>query len=152
MKILIVCTGNTCRSPMAEGLLKQIAGDDASVQVLSGGLFANAGEPVSGNAAQAMREMGIDISAHTAKNIHVAVVQEADLILTMTQAHEDLILRMFGVEAADKTYTLLEYIGEDGDVIDPFGQDLEHYRRCAGMLKGALQKAYEKIRSENGGV
>lgn len=152
MNVLIVCTGNTCRSPMAEGLLKKIADNDDSVHVLSGGLFANAGEPVSENAARAMAERGIDISAHTAKNIHAAVVQEADLILTMTQAHEDLILRMFGVEAADKTYTLLEYIGEEGDVVDPFGQDLEHYRQCAAMLNDALQKVYDKIRSENGGV
>ena len=145
MNILLVCTGNTCRSPMAEAILKQIAGQDRSVQVLSGALAAAEGMPASENAVLAMQEMGLDISAHTAKNIHV---READLILTMTQAHKRALIQLFGSEAEKKTFALLEYIGQPGDIADPFGQDLDAYRACAAQLNDALTKVYDKIRSE----
>ena len=152
MKIVIVCTGNTCRSPMAEALLRQIAGGDGSTQVISGGLFAAEGAGASENAVRAMREMGLDISAHTAKNINASVVRAADLILTMTRAHRDVLLELFGPAAAQKTYPLLEYIGEAGDVADPYGQDLARYKSCAKLLERALKKAYEKMRGEQGGI
>ena len=137
---------------MAEALLKQIAGGDGSTQVISGGLFAAEGEHASENAVRAMQEMGLDISAHTAKNINASVVREADLILTMTRAHRGLLLELFGPQAASKTYALMDYIGEAGDVADPYGQDLAHYKSCAKMLESALKKAYEKMRREQGGL
>lgn len=137
---------------MAEALLKQIAGGDGSTQVISGGLFAAEGECASENAVRAMQEMGLDISAHTAKNINASVVREADLILTMTRAHRGLLLELFGAQAASKTYALMDYIGETGDVADPYGQDLAHYKSCAKMLESALKKAYEKMRREQGGL
>lgn len=137
---------------MAEALLKRIAGEDDSMQVLSGGLFAAEGARASENAVRAMQDMGLDISAHTAKNINASVVHEADLILTMTRAHRNLLLELFGSQAESKTYALMDYIGAAGDVADPYGQDLAHYKSCAKMLEDTLKKAYERIRGEQGGL
>lgn len=70
------------------------------------------------------------------------------MILTMTQAHKRALIQLFGPEAEKKTFGLLEYIGQPGDIADPFGQDLDAYRACAAQLKDALAKVYDKIRSE----
>lgn len=147
MNILIVCTGNTCRSPMAEGILKSMISPDDGIEVISGGIFANEGERVSENAVKALEEMGIDISTHTAHNLNKDVVRDADLILTMTGSHKDILCAMYGEDAAKKTYTLCEYAGKDGDIGDPYGQSPEVYRQCAAEMCDALKKVYEKIRS-----
>lgn len=146
MNILLVCTGNTCRSPMAEGILKKLASGDRRFHILSGGLFAMEGEPASTNAVQALSEMGIDISAHTAKNVHEQVIRDADLILTMTQAHKDMLIARFGREAAQKTDTLMSYAGMGTDVADPFGAGIDVYRQCAKTLEAALTAAFDKMR------
>ncbi len=148
INVLIVCTGNTCRSPMAEGILKKMLGGDDSVEVLSGGLMAHEGERVSEDAVEVLAAMNIDISSHTAKNINGDVVRDADLILTMTQAHKDMICAVYGPDAAKKTYTICEYAHFDGEIADPFGLGIKVYRHCAEELEGALEKALERIRAE----
>lgn len=147
MNILFVCTGNTCRSPMAEGILKSMLSEKDNIQVLSGGIFAPQGAGASENAILAMREKGIDISAHTAQNINSDVIGESDLILAMTSSHKQMIIAAFGDEARDKVYTVCEYADTDGDISDPYGGDIECYKMCADMLEDAIGKIYDKIRS-----
>lgn len=147
MNILFVCTGNTCRSPMAEGILKSMLSEKDNIQVLSGGIFAPQGAGASENAILAMREKGIDISAHTAQNINPDVIGEADLILTMTHSHKQMLIAAFDDEIKDKVYTVCEYADMDGDISDPYGGDIVCYKECAGMLSDAIGKIYDKIRS-----
>lgn len=92
VKVLFVCTGNTCRSPMAEGILKHGC---ECCDVLSAGIHAPDGSPASENAARVMQQRGVDISGHRAATVTASVMQEADVVLTMTGAHKQALQQMF---------------------------------------------------------
>lgn len=151
MNILFVCTGNTCRSPMAEGLFKKIAGDndfECELNIYSGGMNANEGEGANPKAVAVLEEYDVDISEHRAKNVDAQTIADADLILTMTASHKDMLLYLFGGAAEEKTFTLLEYAGENGDIADPYGGDINVYKKCAKEIYDALLKVNEAVRSE----
>lgn len=140
MKILFVCTGNTCRSCMAEVVAKKLASDELeSFEFSSAGIYAVMGESATNNAVSVMEELGIDLSCHIATPINLEMIKEADIILTMTLTHKQLVLNHFS-EAKDKTHTLLEYIGQAGDIEDPFGGDLSIYRNCAQIIRASIEK------------
>lgn len=145
MNILFVCTGNTCRSPMAAGLMNKIAiEEDLDVRIESAGLFAAEGSPASDEAIEAMKKYDVDLSDHRAKQITPELIEKSDVILTMTAAQKMLLAEV----AADKTYTLCEYAGTEGDIADPFGGDLEEYEEVAQMIYFALQSISEKLNNE----
>ena len=127
MNILFVCTGNTCRSPMAEGYLKSKGIE--GVTVLSRGLAAD-GSPVSLNSKTAMDEAGIDIGSHISKQITADDINKADKIICLSPSHKALLLSA-GVPE-NKLYIL-------GDGIsDPFGGSIETYRRCRDEIFAAI--------------
>lgn len=142
MKILIVCTGNTCRSPMAEGIFKFLLKDKKlDIQVESAGTFALDGDNASGHAVKALESLNIDISNHKSRLIHNSLIEEMDLILTMGSSHKDLVLRKFP-QAKDKVFLLNEYaFGEKKDIIDPYGGDLKTYQ----VVRDEIYKAVEEI-------
>ena len=145
MNILFVCTGNTCRSPMAAGLMNKIAiEEDLDVRIESAGLFAAEGSPASDEAIEAMKKYDVDLSDHRAKQITPELIEKSDVILTMTTAQKMLLSEVAG----DKTYTLCEYAGPEGDIADPFGGDLEEYEEVAQMIYFALQSISEKLNNE----
>lgn len=129
--VLFVCTGNTCRSPMAEGFMKKIFKN--SINVKSAGLAAN-GAPASANAVAVMSEEGIDISGHISTRITPNMAAEADLILAMTKAHKEMLVHAVP-SAADKVMTVAEWSGRGGDISDPYGGNLDDYRRCRDEIK-----------------
>lgn len=146
MKILFVCTGNTCRSAMAEGIAKDLLKkENISAEVSSAGVFATFGLSASENAVLALNEIGIDISKHISKPLSKEMLQDAYLVLTMTKSHKNAILSKYP-QFSDKVFTLFEFIGEDKDVNDPFGRDLETYRKSAIEIKQAIEKIIKKIK------
>lgn len=142
MNILFVCTGNTCRSAMAAAMMDKIAVDnDIDVLIESAGIFAEDGQNASENAIKALEKYQIDLSNHKTQPVTPDLIKQSDLILTMTNAHKQILEPM----AKGKVYTLLEYVGSDGDIQDPYGGDLEEYEEAAQEIYDALVDVAEKI-------
>ncbi len=134
--IMVVCTANVCRSPMAAGLLRQrLAADEATARhrVLSAGVWAEDGDPASENAVATMAERGIDISDHQSHSLTTEEMAGADLILVMTREHARMVRETWR-QYAWKVYLLSEMTGKRRDVDDPYGGSIEEYRACADLL------------------
>ncbi|HAL91859.1 MAG TPA: low molecular weight protein arginine phosphatase [Verrucomicrobia bacterium] len=136
-KVLVVCTGNSCRSPMAAGWLNQkLAGKGWGAE--SAGVAAWGGSPASPEAVEAMREVGIDISGHRSRALTKPLVDEASVILAMTEEHRREIERRFP-EAQGKTYLLNSFgLGKARDVADPIGYPEDVYRHTRDEMIQAL--------------
>lgn len=144
MKIVFVCTGNTCRSPMAEGLARQIFGSE--IQVESMGLAAWEGAEASSQAVTVMEERGIDLSSHRARPIVPEALAEADWIIPMTNAHGAQLKAAFP-ELAAKIKPLGAW-SKDGplvDIKDPWGGSVEVYRDCALQIEKYLHLVKESL-------
>lgn len=142
--ILFVCTGNTCRSPMAEALLKK---KRANVNVKSAGLFAIPNERVNEFTKRVLNDRGISYD-ETSQPLDLQLIQWADLVLTMTEGHVHQVLAELP-EAAGKVYTLKQFVAEEKgsnlDVVDPFGGSLAHYRATLDELTHLINQLVDKI-------
>ncbi|WP_121610542.1 low molecular weight protein arginine phosphatase [Mesobacillus foraminis] len=144
-RVLFVCTGNTCRSPMAEAILK--SKNLPGVEVRSAGVYAVNGSDASLNAKKVLEENNIAMN-HKSTLLSGQEVDWADLVLTMTAGHKGAVISHFP-QAESKTFTLKEFAGEDGfaDIGDPFGGSLEMYRAAYGEIKDAIEGILYKIDS-----
>jgi protein-tyrosine phosphatase len=152
--VLLVCTGNTCRSPMAELLMRQQLArlhkcrleelEDRGFVVRSAGVAAATGSPPSPESVDVMREHGLDLCQHEAQPLTEQMVRHADLILTMASGHLQTIVQRWP-NAADRTHLLLP---NQVDVADPIGRAVDAYRHCAEQIKVGVEFHAERLYRE----
>lgn len=146
--VLFVCTGNTCRSPLAEVLFRDLVKDRPDYSVRSAGVGAFSGQPASRHSATLARERGLDLSKHQSRAVTTDLVEEATHIFALSRSHLAALLTDFP-EAADKFYLLSEFAADDAlrgrDVSDPFGGGLEDYRHTLATLEKLLPSIHAYI-------
>src|SRR5260221_5801942 len=139
--ILFVCTGNICRSPMAEGLFRHAVKGRNDFRVMSAGVGAVEGMPPSEHAVRALRELGIDISRQRSRMLTSELVQQADYIFGMTHSHVDAVTLLYP-QAAEKTFLLREFDETlddyEADIGDPIGGSYEVYASCRDQIEQGI--------------
>ncbi len=143
--ILFVCSGNTCRSPMAEAMARRYLAqrlsvppeelEDRGISVMSAGSFAMPGAPAAPQAVEALRAMGLDLSRHRSQALSVELIHQADFIYAMTQNHAKTVVSLVPA-SADKVSAL----DPERDIEDPIGSELPVYVQVAELLKALIEK------------
>lgn len=149
-RILFVCTGNICRSPLAETMLKRALHERNVVEVTveSAGTGAWDGAPASEGAYLVALERGLDLSSHRARLLTREIVEDASLILTMARHHRARVHELGG---EGRVHVLGEYVGKNGEeaeVGDPFGGDLEVYRDTCAELEALIATVADRLAGE----
>jgi RpiB/LacA/LacB family sugar-phosphate isomerase len=139
--ILFLCTGNVCRSPMAEGLFRHAAKGRGEFRIVSAGLGAIDGDPPTHHSVMAMKEIGIDISKQRSNALTADMVRSADLILGMTHSHVDTVLLLYP-SAVEKTFLLREFDDTlepyEKDISDPIGSPYQTYVECRDQIEQGI--------------
>jgi len=146
MNLLFICSGNTCRSPMAEALARKIAKRRGieNLNISSAGTNAWDNVPATDEALLVGMEREIDLTGHRARKLTAAIVSEADLIFVMTPGHLEQVKQLGG---RGKVHVIDEYASgtTNQGVADPYGGDLEAYRHTADVLEAELEKLFDRL-------
>ena len=151
MKIMFICTGNICRSAMAEGMMKKLAKDNnLDLDICSCGIYAEDGDYATYNAIEAAKYYDVNIESHRATNIRRSRIKEMDIILCATESHKQSVLHMYP-ELKEKVFTMKEYAkldnnGQDMDIKDPWGYDMNVYQNCAKEIEECNEKIIYLLR------
>lgn len=143
--VLFVCTGNICRSPIAEYLFNHYSSKlKLPFKAQSAGLISG-GAMISLNSLQLLAEQGISSQEHYSRQINPEILSQNWLVLTMEERQRDVIRNNYP-EYAQRVYTLKEYVGEDGDIADPIGEELDYYRNIYNQIDAALLKLFNMLK------
>ncbi|NJD60077.1 MAG: low molecular weight protein arginine phosphatase [Anaerolineae bacterium] len=145
--ILIVCTANVCRSPMAEAILKKILANQPDADqwhVESAGTWATDGREPAFLSKYVMEKMGMDISEHRSQSITLRMLEKFDLLLTMEEDHKRWLADQYR-DYADRTYMLSEMVGQVADISDPINGELSDYAETAALLQRLLTEGLDEI-------
>ena len=153
MKILFVCSGNTCRSPMAEAIARRLAEERglADVEVSSAGTGAVAGAPISDGALLVGIENGLDLGAHRARPLTAGLVEQSDLVLVMGSGHLE---RVHALGGEGRAFLLADYASGGLDpraISDPYGSGLDVYRETFAELSAEVGRALDRASAERRG-
>ena len=141
--MLFICTGNTCRSPIAEGIFnKQAKEKGIDWRAASCGLSAAGGQPAARNAVLVLNEYGIDLSGHRSRQVNEQMLQSVDMIFCVTRRHMDLLAATY----PDMKYKMAVLSEE---IPDPYGGDIEIYSKTAEIMQKAIESL---IRGINDGI
>lgn len=135
-KIMFICSGNTCRSPLAEGLFKKYLAEKniADVEVSSGGISVFPGDEVSINSALVAMNRGVNISLHRARRLNPQHIIETDLFVCMTETHAEALLKY-----CDKSKIMVL------NVADPYGRSIDVYEKCADQIEREFPKILKTL-------
>lgn len=145
-KLIFVCTGNTCRSPMAEAIFKSME-QVSEIKVISRGLVVLFSEPINPKALIVLNKHDLKTTSRVSKGLKPADIDGETLILTMTEKQKIKVLSEY--PGAAGVYTIKEFAGESGDVIDPYGGTLIDYEECYSELARLVKKTVIKLNEEN---
>ena len=153
--ILFVCTGNICRSPMAEALFRHAVKDRGDYRVRSAGVGALDGQPSSLHAVRALQELGLDMSGQRSRQLTRELVQEADYVFGMTHGHVDAVSMLYP-QAAEKVFLAREFDEATGsfdkEILDPIGGSYEVYVRCRDQIQNAIPSMIKFIEQNSGSM
>lgn len=149
MKVLFVCTGNTCRSCMAEAIFNKLSTLE-EVEAFSAGISVVPGSRTSKHTASLISSnFDFDISERNAAQLTEEMIKSSDLILTMTGYMRDLLRNHFNSKK-EKIYTINEFVELQGDVIDPYGGDIYTYEATFNMLRKSIELLLAKLKEDGG--
>ncbi|MEM1223680.1 MAG: low molecular weight protein arginine phosphatase [Verrucomicrobiota bacterium] len=151
--VLVICTGNVCRSPMAELLLQHalnaVDGPASKLNVVSAGVACGYGEPASGNSVAALKKVGLDLGRHMSQPVTQSLLDRAFAVFGMTRSHLD-VLKHYYPNLPARTHLFRDFMGEikDAEISDPFGQNLDAYLETRDSMIEAIPSLVKYLQQE----
>ena len=147
-KIMFICTGNTCRSPIAEVVTRnKLLENKIKISVISRGIIVPRSTKANEKAINIVKINKLDLEKHMSKQVIKDEIDDQTLILTMTLRHKQILLFNYP-DLYGKVYTVNEYVDRDGDIEDPYGQPIEIYKKCYYQIEEFANKLISKLQKE----